>query len=155
MPNKRPLFTRLPGRGGVLALAGAIGIAAALLMTARRGAPDNAPKSSAQDAVQSISMAAGPEPLRTAAPRAAIIPESPRPELPKEIFDAIENGSQEPLTPPVIHVDIELATGSVPTSEPLVPKAISVDAEPAPGSVSTGAPLVPPTIDAFAAPPGH
>lgn len=154
MPNKRPLFTRLSGRGGVLALAGAIGIAAALLMTARRGAPDNAPKSPAEDAVQSISMAAGPEPLRTAAPRAAI-PESPRPELPKEILDALEKGSQEPLTPPVIHVDIELAKGSAPTSEPLVPKAISVDAEPAPGSVSTGAPLVPPTIDAFAAPPGR
>ena len=152
MPNKRSLFTRLPGRGGLLALAGALGLAAALLMTARRGAPENALKSTAQDAVHSISTVAGPEPLRPAASQAAN-PETPRPDLPKEILDAIENGSQEPLTPPVIHVDIELAPGSAPTSEPLVPKVVAVEAEPAPGSIPTSEPLVPPTIDAFAAPP--
>lgn len=152
MPNKRPLFTRLPGRGGVLALAGAIGIAAALLMTARRGAPDNAPKSPAQDRGNFISTVAGPAALPASR---STIPENARPELPKEILDAIENGSQEPLTPPVIHVDIELAPGSAPTSAPLIPKTVAVEAEPAPGSIPTSEPLVPPTIDAFAAPPGR
>jgi hypothetical protein len=47
----------------------------------------------------------------------------------------------------VIHVDAELAPGSVPTSEPLIPHVITIDTEPAQGGVPTSEPLVPPVID--------
>ncbi|MBK9258514.1 MAG: hypothetical protein IPM54_01610 [Polyangiaceae bacterium] len=65
-----------------------------------------------------------------------------------DVKDWIENGPKEPLVPPVIHVDAELAPGSVATAEPLVPPEIRVDAELAPGSTATKEPLLPPEIRA-------
>lgn len=65
-----------------------------------------------------------------------------------DVKDWIENGPKEPLVPPVIHVDAEIAPGSVATAEPLVPPEIRVDAELAPGSTASKEPLVPPEIRA-------
>jgi hypothetical protein len=157
MASDRGFSARLPVRAGIAALAGALGLAAALFMSARRSAPEDALTPAAVDGVHSLSTAVKPDPQLPAAapPPPASNPRSSQANIPPEILEAIENGPKEPLTPPVIHVTAELAPGSVPTTAPLVPKTITVSAEPAPGSAPTSAPLVPPTIDALAAPPGR
>ena len=74
---------------------------------------------------------------------------------PEEPIDpaALERGSQEPLTPPTLRLDVELAPGSTATAAPLVPKTfVTGPVELAPGSTATAAPLVPKTIEAAAAP---
>jgi hypothetical protein len=62
--------------------------------------------------------------------------------------DWVQNGPKEPLVPPVIHVDVDLAPGSVLTAEPLVPKELQVDVELAPGETLGSAPLTPREIHA-------
>lgn len=57
--------------------------------------------------------------------------------------DWLENGPKEPIEPREIHVEAELAPGSVQTNEPLVPREIHVDVELAPGSSTTLEPLTP------------
>jgi hypothetical protein len=151
MASERRLFRRLPGE--VAVLAGSIGVAAILLVSARQGALDSAPNPPVAEGARSIATEAEPRrPAASPSPRGAL-PGGDQPDIPKQILDAIENGPKEPLTPPVIHVDAELAPGSVLTSEPLIPKVITIDVEPAPGSVPTSEPLVPKEVDALAAPP--
>jgi hypothetical protein len=55
----------------------------------------------------------------------------------------LEKGPKDALAPREIHVDAELAPGSVLTAEPLVPREIHVNAELAPGSSATLTPLTP------------
>lgn len=62
--------------------------------------------------------------------------------------DWLQNGPKEPLVPPMIHVDVDLAPGSVLAAEPLVPKKLHVDVELAPGETLESAPLTPPQIRA-------
>jgi hypothetical protein len=149
MPSEGRFFTRL--QGGIAGLAGALGLAAVLFLSSRRGAFQSESPPPPPVAAHAIATAAPPRPAAPPPPRGAS-PESERPGIPKEILDAIQNGPQEPLTPPVIHVDAELAPGSIPTSEPLIPRVITIDAEPALGGVPTSEPLVPPVIDALPSP---
>jgi hypothetical protein len=145
MRSERRFFTRLSG--GIAVLAGALGLAAVLFLSARRGAFNSDSPPPVADGAHAIATAAEPRRPAASPPPRGALPESERPEIPKEILDAIQNGPQEPLTPPVIHVDAELAPGSVPTSEPLIPHVITIDTEPAQGGVPTSEPLVPPVID--------
>jgi hypothetical protein len=60
----------------------------------------------------------------------------------------------EPLTPPVIHAEVEVESegrGAV-TAEPLTPPVISLDAEAAPGDIATAEPRGRPVIAAPVAP---
>jgi hypothetical protein len=67
----------------------------------------------------------------------------PSPEEPVDPAEYLRSGSKEPLVPPVLPIDVELAPGSVVTAEPLVPPVIEIPTnELAPGSVATGEPLV-------------
>jgi len=68
----------------------------------------------------------------------------------------LKYGSKEPLIAPVVHVDVELAPGSVATAESLTPPvAPATDVQLAPGSVATAVPLTPPVghVDALPAAP--
>jgi hypothetical protein len=81
---------------------------------------------------------------------------SPSPAAPPEtvsVEDLLKHGSTQPLTPPEIRVDTELAPGSVATAEPLTPPVVSAGpVELAPGSVATAEPLTPPVVEVPAAP---
>lgn len=70
------------------------------------------------------------------------------PNDPVDPNDWLQNGPKEPLVPPVIHVDVDLAPGSVLTAEPLVPKELHIDVELAPGETLGSAPLTPREIHA-------
>lgn len=66
---------------------------------------------------------------------------------PVDLEDYLRNGPKEPLVPPVVNVDAELAPGSTWSDEPLTPPVIHVEVELAPGSAPPSQePLVPPEI---------
>src|SRR4051794_12896283 len=66
----------------------------------------------------------------------------PRPQPPVDPQGLLEHGSKEPLIPPTVHVDAELAPGSTARLEPLTPPVLSVEElKLAPGGVVTSEPL--------------
>jgi hypothetical protein len=126
----------------------ALGLGAALLVRGRFDARPTAPSAGQTTAaLTSASEARAPSP-------AAPLTRGGAAALPPDVMRALESGPKEPLTPPVIRVEVEIEGHGAVTAEPLTPPVIHVETEIEGGGTPTAAPLTPPVIhvDAEAAP---
>lgn len=118
----------------------ALGLGAALLVRGRFDATPIAPSAGqTTSALTSASEARAPSP---AAPPTRGVAAA----LPPDVTRALESGPKEPLTPPVIRVEVEIEGRGAFTAEPLTPPVIHVETEIEGGGTPTAAPLTPPVI---------
>ena len=126
----------------------ALGLGSARLVRGRFDARPTAPSAGQTTAaLTSASEARAPSP-------AAPLTSGGAAALPPDVMRALESGPKEPLTPPVIRVEVEIEGRGAVTAEPLTPPVIHVEVEIEGRGAVTAEPLTPPVIylDAETAP---
>jgi hypothetical protein len=131
----------LPARKAGIAVAVlALGLGSALLVRGRFDASPTAPIAGQTTApLTSASEARAPSPATHPTSGVATA-------LPPDVTRALESGPKEPLTPPVIRLEVEIADRGAFTAEPLTPPVIHLETEIEGRGTSTAAPLTPPVI---------
>lgn len=136
----------------LVALGGLVAAGAALLL---RTGPGAAPQAPAAKPV-TVDNAFVPERRRTPttptpppAPLAAPTPAGAGVETTRRVIDPAQvfNEPGEPLTPPEIHVDVEVDPRGAMTAEPLIPPVLQADVEVDPRGAMTAEPLTPPVLE--------
>jgi hypothetical protein len=121
----------------LVALAGALAVTGALSLHTP-AAPGPAPRGPAEPLVamepRETPRSGAPDTVTAAeTTTTASVPDAPvEPQPPRIVIDpkdALTHGSKEPLVPPEIFVDVELAPRGVLTAEPLAPRVLSVDVD--------------------------
>lgn len=147
----------------VLAVGGALFIRAPAVQglaapepAAPRPSGDNAPMAATTIATTMTATtpatATAPTTMTPAQAPVAALAASPRSRQVFDPKDLLLHGPSEPLIPPVIFIDAEIAPRGALTAEPLTPPVVLVDAEIAPRGSMTAEPLVPPVLEDTSSP---